>query len=46
MNFLQECELRYYSKDDSTEVLGKMHEELDSIIVSCEHALLCIFNDI
>lgn len=46
MNFLQECELRYYSKDDSTEVLGKMHEELDSTIVSCEHALLCIFNDI
>lgn len=46
MNFLYDCELRYYSKDNSVAVIEKVCEQLDSTIVSCEHTLLCIFNDI
>lgn len=46
MDFSLASRLRYYSKDDSANIIEKIGRELSIDITKCRHELLCLFNDI
>ncbi|MDD4760863.1 MAG: SEC-C metal-binding domain-containing protein [Bacteroidaceae bacterium] len=46
MNYTTAFKIRYYSKDNSTEIKTKIQEKLDPSISNISHEMLCLFSDI
>lgn len=46
MDYLTDCKIRYYGKDNNNEIKTQFKEKVNSNITSITHEMLCIFKDI
>ncbi|MFR0840114.1 MAG: SEC-C metal-binding domain-containing protein [Dorea longicatena] len=46
MDYLSAAKMRYYSKDNSENIIKNLNKKLSANISACKHEFLCLFNDI